>query len=124
MLGVATIIDTMHFFQRILLSTAATAILQACKQACTHQYSDTISKTLKVTNLHEIPRHESLANVDVIISTGEICTRSAQVESVHYTCQLLSHVIGTLQRPEVDEVVIAPLRIIVVCAPQVINNNT
>lgn len=67
------------------------------------------------TNLHEVASDKSLANVDVVISTGKVGTRAAQIEPIHDTSQLLANIVGALQWSEVDEVVVAPLRIIVIC---------
>ena len=67
-------------------------------------------------DLHEVTSDESFANVDVVVSTRKVCTRAAQVEPIHDARQLLANVVGTLQRSEVDEVVVAPLRIIMICS--------
>ena len=65
--------------------------------------------------LHEEASDESLPDVDVIVATAEVCAGATQVEAVHDAGQLLSHIVSTLHGPVVDEVVICPLRVIMVC---------
>lgn len=44
-------------------------------------------------HLHEEARAESPTDVDVIISAGELCAPTRQVEAVHDPGQLLPHVV-------------------------------
>ena len=67
------------------------------------------------TDLHEESRHEGLPDVEIVVSAGEVGTGSSQVESVHDPGQLLPHVVRALQGSVVDEVVVAPLRILLAC---------
>lgn len=60
-------------------------------------------------HLHEEASAERPANVDVVISTGELSAPAGQVEAVHDPGQLLPHVVRRHQRAVVDKVVIAPL---------------
>ena len=57
---------------------------------------------------------QSFPYVDVVVSTGEVRTRPPQVKPVHDPGQLHAYVISTLQGSVVDEVVIAPLRVLMV----------
>ena len=68
------------------------------------------------THLHEVAHDERAADVDVVVLAREVGARAAQVEAVHDARQLRAHVVGALQRPEVHEVVVAPLRILVICS--------
>ena len=70
--------------------------------------------THQPTYLHEEARHKGLADVEIIVAAGEVCAAAFQVEAVHDAGQLLAHVVRTLQGPEVDEVVIAPLGVLLV----------
>jgi len=79
----------------------------------THSSELNMSSSIR-TCLHEVSRHQCFADVDVVISAGEVRAWSSEVEPIHDTWQLLADVVGALQWPEVDEVVIAPLRIIMV----------
>ena len=65
--------------------------------------------------LHEEASDERLPDVDVVVATAEVCAGATQVEAVHDAGQLLSHVVCTLHGPVVDEVVIGPLRVVMVC---------
>jgi len=77
-------------------------------------YSQVMTSALEVSYLHKEPSNESLPYVDVVVSTREICTGTTQVKAIHDACQLLSYVVCALQRTEVDEVIITPLRIFMV----------
>ena len=66
--------------------------------------------------LHEEASDQGLPDVDVVVATAEVGAGASQVEPVHDARQLLSHVVRTLQWPIVDEVVIRPLRVIVICS--------
>lgn len=46
--------------------------------------------------LHEKPGYESLANVRIVVTTGEVCACAFQIESVHDARQLSAHVVGAL----------------------------
>lgn len=48
-------------------------------------------------HLHEEAGAERSADVDVVISAGELCAPAGQVEAVHDPRQLLPHVIGRHQ---------------------------
>ena len=43
------------------------------------------SRSMTTTYLHEVTRHESLANVDVIVSAAEVRAGASQVEPIHDT---------------------------------------
>lgn len=60
-------------------------------------------------HLHEEAGAECPADVDVVISAGELCAPAGQVEAVHDPGQLLPHVVSRHQRTVVNKVVIAPL---------------
>lgn len=47
--------------------------------------------------LHEEAGAERPADVDVIISTGELCAPAGQIEAVHDPGQLLPHVVSRHQ---------------------------
>lgn len=66
------------------------------------------------TDLHEESCDQCSANVDVVVSAGELCAAAGQAEAVHDPGQLLAHVVGRHQRPVVHKVVVAPLRQLVV----------
>ena len=68
------------------------------------------------TYLHEVAHDERAADVDVVVLAREVGARATQVEAVHDARKLRAHVVGALQRPEVHEVVVAPLRILVICS--------
>ncbi len=60
-------------------------------------------------HLHEEAGAERSADVDVVISAGELRAPAGQVEAVHDSGQLLPHVVSRHQWTVVDKVVIAPL---------------
>lgn len=62
-----------------------------------------------MAHLHEETGAERSADVEVIISAGELCAAARQVEAVHDPGQLLPHVVSRHQRTVVDKVVVAPL---------------
>lgn len=98
------------FFNRLICNTTFSSIPeQFCEISKNYREHPVI-----VVYLHEESRHQSLTNVDVVVSTGEVCAGPPEVEAVHDACKLLSNVVSTLQRSVVDEVVIAPLRIFMV----------
>ena len=66
-------------------------------------------------HLHEEAGDERLPDVDVVVAGGEVGGAARHVEPVHDPGQLLAHVVGRLQRPVVDEVVVAPVGILHVC---------
>ena len=51
----------------------------------------------RISYLHEESRYKSFAYIQIVVSAGEVCATPLQVESVHDACQLLSHVVRTLQ---------------------------
>ena len=51
----------------------------------------------------------------VVVSAGEVGGGALEVEPVHDAGQLLSHVVRGLEGAVVDEVIIAPLGVLVVC---------
>lgn len=65
--------------------------------------------------LHEEPGDQGFPDVEVVVPTGKVSARAAEVEPVHDSGQLLSHIVRALQRPVVDKVVIAPLRVFLAC---------
>lgn len=65
-------------------------------------------------DLHEEARDQSFANTNVIISAGEISAGTLQIEAVHDASELLAHVVCTLQGAVIAEVVIAPLRVLMI----------
>lgn len=65
----------------------------------------------QVVYLHKVATDERFANVDVVIFRREFGRRALQVETVHDARQLLAHIVARLERPVVDEVLVAPLRI-------------
>ena len=71
-------------------------------------------QTLPSPHLTEEARNESLPDVDVVVSTGELCTGTTKTEAVHDPGQLVSNTVGQLDRPVADEVVVAPLGVFVV----------
>ncbi len=64
--------------------------------------------------LHEEARDEGFPNVEVVVLAGELCACSAQVEAVHNARQLLTDVVGRLQRTEAHKVIVAPLVLLTV----------
>lgn len=74
-----------------------------------------VTGALQVGHLHEEPLHEGLANVDVVVLRGELGAGALQVEAVHDASELLSDVVRGLQRSVVDEVLVAPLGVLVAC---------
>ena len=71
-----------------------------------------IPKIVISVHLHEESRTEGFPNVHVVVFAGEVCAGSLQVESVHDSAQLLSDVVRGLEGSVVDEVVVAPLRVL------------
>ena len=65
--------------------------------------------------LHEEAGDERAPDVEVVVAAREVGAGAPQVEAVHDAAELLAHVVGALQRPEVDEVVVAPLLVLAVC---------
>lgn len=72
-----------------------------------------VTGALKMRDLHEESLHESLANVDVIVLRCELGARTFQVEAIHDASELLSNIVGRLQRAIVNEVLVAPLRVFI-----------
>ena len=66
-------------------------------------------------HLHEEAHDERLPDVDVVVTTRELGAGPAQVEPVHDPRKLLSYIVSALHRPVVDEVVVAPLRVFLIC---------
>lgn len=52
---------------------------------------------LMIVHLHEEASAERPADVNVVISAGELCAPAGQVETVHDPGQLLPHVVGRHQ---------------------------
>jgi len=77
-----------------------------------------ISKKSLITDLHEKAGDQRSADVDVIVSAGELCALSRQVESVHDPRQLLPYIVSRHQRAVVDKVIVAPLSGVVVCVTE------
>ncbi len=75
---------------------------------------EVMAGTLEMGHLHEMAADERHANVDVEVLWRELSRRALQVELVHDARQLLTCVVGRLERPVVDEVVVAPLRVFLV----------
>lgn len=69
----------------------------------------------EVSYLHEKTGHERLTNVRIVVLGRELGRNSLQVKLVHNARQLRPHVVGVLQRAVVDEVVVTPLYVFVVC---------
>ena len=67
------------------------------------------------TNLHEESRDECFPDVDVVLSAAEVRAGSLEVEAIHDARQLLPHVVGRFEGAVVAEVVVAPLRVLVIC---------
>lgn len=67
------------------------------------------------TNLHEETGNERLPDVNVVVPRVEVGGRALQIEPVHDARQLRAHVVRRRQRPVVDEVLVAPLRRLVIC---------
>lgn len=63
------------------------------------------------TDLHEESSDKCLANVDVVVFGGELCGSAFEVEPVHDSRQLLSHVVSGLKGTVVDKVIVTPLRV-------------
>ena len=61
-----------------------------------------MSCPLEVRNLHEEPGAERLPDVHVVVLAGEVSAGPLEVEPVHDSAQLLSHVISGLERSVVD----------------------
>lgn len=68
-----------------------------------------------MTHLHEEALHQRLPDVEVVVCGVKVGARALQVEPVHYSGELLAHIVGRLERAEVDKVIVAPARILIVC---------
>ena len=64
-----------------------------------------------LSNLHEKSRAQGFSDVDVVVFRVEVCRSPLEVESVHDPTELLPDVIGRLETPVVDKVVVTPLGI-------------
>lgn len=82
-------------------------------------YGQVVTGSFQMGDLHEEAGNESLPDVQVIIPGAEVRARSSEVESVHDPGQLRSHLVCTLQRPVVDEVVVTPLGLVAVLLERV-----
>ena len=69
-------------------------------------------------HLHEEARDQRLADVDVVVLAVEVRAGALEGEPVHDAGQLLPHVVGRLEGPALDEVVVAPLHVLIVCQRQ------
>lgn len=65
--------------------------------------------------LHEEALHESFSYVHVVVLGREIGACSLQIKAIHNSWQLLPHIIGLFQRPEIDEILVAPVCVLVTC---------
>ena len=65
-----------------------------------------------LSNLHEKSRAQGFSDVDVVVFRVEVCRSPLEVESVHDPTELLPDVIGRLETPVVDKVVVTPLGIL------------
>lgn len=63
--------------------------------------------------LHEKALNQRLPDVYVVVFRWKVRTRSLQIESFHDTGQLLAHIVGLLQWSIVDEILIAPIGVLV-----------
>ena len=82
---------------------------------------EVMAGTLEMGHLHEMAADERHANVDVEVLWRELSRRALQVEPVHDARKLLTYVVGRLERPVVDEVVVAPLRVFLVLLKGVVD---
>lgn len=85
------------------------------QNCCTQQESKNTAKEQQgMSHLHEVARDECLTYVYVIFTAGKLCARAAQIKAIHDPSKLLTHIVCTFKRSEVDEIVVTPLRIIVI----------
>lgn len=59
--------------------------------------------------LHKVAADERFTNVDVIVFGGKLSRRPFQIESIHDAGELLTNVIGRLERTEIDKILVTPL---------------
>lgn len=68
-----------------------------------------------VQYLHKKSCHQCLPDVYIIITTVEVSATSSKIEPVHDPGKLLSHIISRFERTMLDEVIITPLSIFMIC---------
>ena len=56
------------------------------KYSIQQQHTSTLKKSGSIrSHLHKVTRHECLADVDVVVSAGEVGARPSQIEPIHDT---------------------------------------
>lgn len=70
--------------------------------------------TLSVSHLHKKARNKRFSNINIIVATSEVSTRSLQTKSIHDPRELSAYIVSALQRTVVDEIVVTPSRIFMV----------
>lgn len=66
-------------------------------------------------HLHEEALHQCLTYINIVILGGEFGTGAFQIKTIHNSGKLLTHIVCTFQRTEIDEVLIAPVGILAAC---------
>ena len=66
-----------------------------------------------MTHLHEEARSYAASQVLVVLGAVEVSAEQGQGELAHDTGQLVPHAVSALQRPVVDEVLIAPFLLLI-----------
>ena len=66
--------------------------------------------------LHKESWHKCLAYIQIVVAAGKLSACSLQIESVHDSRQLRADIVGAFEWTKVDKIVVAPLRILMVCA--------
>lgn len=66
-------------------------------------------------HLHKKALHQSLAYINIVILGGKLCAGAFQIKTIHDAGKLLTYIVGTLQRTEIDKVLIAPVGILAAC---------
>lgn len=61
------------------------------------------------THLHEVPGHQRLADVGVVVAGGEVGGHQADLEAGADAHELRAHVVGRLEGAVVEEIRVAPL---------------
>lgn len=74
--------------------------------------SQIVTSALQMRHLHKEALHQSLAYIHIVILGGKLGAGAFQIKTIHDAGKLLTYIVGTLQRTEIDKVLIAPVGIL------------
>lgn len=77
-------------------------------------YSQVMSSSLQVSDLHEIPCKHGFPYIDIVLTAIEIRAAHLEVESSHDANKLLSDIVCRLKCSGIDKVLVTPLGIFIV----------